>query len=125
MPQASPELVVIAKLYDLVLWSCHHIEKFPRSHRFTLGDRLEVRLYVVLELLLKAKYTRSRLVLLEQANLEIELLRFQFRLAKDLHCLPIDSYGHAARSVDEVGRLVGGWRRQSAAPRHAGPPEAR
>ena len=125
MPQASSELVVIAKLYDLVLWSCQHIAKFPRSHRFTLGDRLEVRLYLLLELLLKAKYTRSRLVLLEQANLELELLRFQFRLAKDLRCLPVDSYGHASRSVDEVGRLVGGWIRQSSPARQSGAPDAR
>ena len=125
MPQASPELVVITKLYDLVLWSCHHIAKFPRSHRFTLGDRLEVRLYLVLELMLKAKYTRSRLVLLEQANLELELLRFQFRLAKDLRCLPVESYGYAARSVDEVGRLVGGWIRQSAPSRQSAAPDAR
>ena len=41
MAKAPPEMLVIAKVYDLVLWSCHHTAKFPRSHRFTLGDRLE------------------------------------------------------------------------------------
>lgn len=42
-------MAVITKVYDLVIWSCHHIAKFPRSHRFTLGDRLEIRLYDVLD----------------------------------------------------------------------------
>jgi hypothetical protein len=42
-------MLLITKVYDLVVWSCRHVAKFPRSHRFTLGDRLEVRLYEVLE----------------------------------------------------------------------------
>ncbi|MDA1053035.1 MAG: diversity-generating retroelement protein Avd [Planctomycetota bacterium] len=114
MAKITTEMKVIEKTYDLVVWSCQHIGKFPRSHRFTLGDRLEQRLYQVLEMLLRAKYDRERLVLLQQANLELELLRFQFRLAKDLKCLSIDSYGSASRSVNEVGKLVGGWIKQSA-----------
>jgi hypothetical protein len=106
-------MLVITKVYDLVVWSCRHIAKFPRSHRFTLGDRLEVRLYQVLEMLIRARYTRDRAALLRAVNVELELLRFQFRLAKDLQCLSVESYGHAARSVDEVGRLLGGWVKQS------------
>jgi hypothetical protein len=35
------ELVVITKNYDLILWSCHHIGKFPRNHGFVLGERIE------------------------------------------------------------------------------------
>ena len=113
MPKAGPEMVVITKVYDLVLWSCNHIARFPRSHRFTLGDRLEVRLLNVLEMLLRAKYTRNRLPILRDANLELELLRFQFRLAKDLRCLSLESYGYAARTVEEVGRVLGGWIKRS------------
>jgi hypothetical protein len=110
MPQdAGGELLVISKAYDLVLWSCRHIGKFPRSHRFTLGDRLEQRLYDMLEQLVRARYTRERAPLLRSVNLDLELLRFQFRLAKDLHCLSVDSYGHAARTVNEIGQMIGGW----------------
>ena len=82
-------MAVITKVYDLVIWSCQHIAKFPRSHRFTLGDRLEVRLYDVLEKLLRAKYSRDRLPLLRDVNMDLELLRFQFRIAKDLKCLSL------------------------------------
>ncbi len=55
MTQSSGELLVIDRTYELVLWSCRHIAGFPRSHRFTLGERMELRLYDLLELLLKAK----------------------------------------------------------------------
>jgi hypothetical protein len=102
---------VISRVYDLVLWACHHTGKFPRNHRFVLGERLERRLYELLETLIQAKYSRERAGLLKEANLAIEILRFQMRLAKDLQCLPTASYGHAIRQLDEIGRMVGGWAR--------------
>jgi hypothetical protein len=104
-----PELVVIAKAYDLVLWSVHHAGRFPRQHRFVLGERLEGKLYELLETLVEARYTRERQALLTRANLVLEVLRFQVRLAKDLQCLHTNSYAHAGARIDEIGRLVGGW----------------
>jgi hypothetical protein len=78
-------------------------------HRFVLGEWIERNLYNLLETLIQAKYTRNRQRLLEQANLTLEVLRFQMRLARDLQCLKVNSYGFASQAIDEVGRLVGGW----------------
>jgi hypothetical protein len=104
------ELTVITKTYDLILWSCNHTSKFPRNHRLVLGERIERNLYALLETLIRAKYTKNRQRLLEEANLTLEILRFQMRLAKDLQCLKVNSYGFAAKAIDEIGRLVG-WLR--------------
>ncbi len=105
------ELVVPTKTYDLMLWSYHHTGKFPRYHRFVLGERTERNLDDLLEALIRAKYTRQRREFLEQANLLLEILRFQMRLAKDLQCLKVESYGFATKAIDEAGKLVGGWLR--------------
>ena len=99
---------MITKTYDLILWSCNHTSRFPRNHRFVLGER---NLYNLLETLIAAKYTKNRQRLLEEANLSLEVLRFQMRLAKDLQCLKVESYAFAAKSIDEIGRLIGGWLR--------------
>ncbi|MBI2571767.1 MAG: hypothetical protein HYV63_32555 [Candidatus Schekmanbacteria bacterium] len=40
---------MVVKAYALLLWLIPHIDKMPRSRKFTLGDRLE---NVALELLL-------------------------------------------------------------------------
>src|ERR1700693_3224641 len=103
------ELVVITKTYDLILWSCNHTGKFPRNHRFVLGERIERNLYDLLETLIRARYTRQRQSLQEQANLILEILRFQMRLAKDLQCLKVQSYGFAGKGLYEIGKLVCGW----------------
>ena len=48
---------------------------------------------------------------LTAANLGLEKLRFLCRLARELRYLDPRRYEHAARQLDETGRLVGGWRK--------------
>src|SRR6266576_2498147 len=98
--ERGQELTIITKTYDLILWSCHHTSRFPRNHRFVLGERIERNLYDLLETLLRAKYTRMRQALLEQANMILEVLRFQVRLAKDVECLTVKSYGFGTEAID-------------------------
>jgi hypothetical protein len=91
------------------LWSCRHTGKFPRNHRFVLGERIERNLYDLLETLLWAKYSKQRQELLAKASLVPELLRFQVRLAKDLQCLQVESNALATNSIDEIGQSTTKW----------------
>jgi hypothetical protein len=98
-------------MYRFLLWLIPTVEKFPRSQKFLLGDRLQATALDVLERLIEATYTRERGRLLGEANLGVEKLRFLFRLATDLRHLDRDRYEHAARALDEIGRMIGGWRK--------------
>ena len=113
--QAPPELLVVTKTYDLLRWTAGHLPRFPRPYRASLGERLESRLAFVLDRLVRAQYNRDRAGLLREVNLELELLRFWFRLAWHLRCLSTDAYEFATRSVNEIGRMVGGWIRSGRA----------
>ena len=75
-----------------------------------MADDFDVVLEMdVLERLIEATYSRQRAGMLDAANLAIEKLRFLFRLASDLRYLDLKRYEHAARGLDEIGRMVGGW----------------
>ncbi len=104
--KSHEELVVITKTYDLILWSCHHTGKFPRNHRFVLGERIERNLYDLLGTLIRAKRNRQRQELLVRANPMLEIMRFQVRLAKVVQCLKVESYGFA--EGHRRGRQAGG-----------------
>jgi hypothetical protein len=39
-PAQDEPAVVVGKTYDLLLWLLPKAEKFPRSYRFSVGDRL-------------------------------------------------------------------------------------
>ena len=112
----TSELKVVKDFYDLMLYLTQRIEKFPRHHRYTLGTDMERRLNGVLALLLKAKYRSEKVDVLADANLELEVLRFQSRLAADLKALPIGLFGAstgaaaalkaAAARPDQVAAVV-------------------
>ncbi|MBI4603832.1 MAG: diversity-generating retroelement protein Avd [Planctomycetes bacterium] len=112
MPMAQ-ELKVISDFYDLMLYLIQRIEKFPRHHRYSLGIAMENRLQAILALLLQAKYSREKAEHLAKANLELEVLRFQARLAKDLRALPLNSHGLTAERMQDVGAQIGGWLRSA------------
>ena len=73
--------------YCFIVWLVPAVERFPRSQKFLLGDRIQSTATDVLEALIEATYTRRRTASLARANLGIEKLRFFFRLARDLHIL--------------------------------------
>jgi|ETNmetMinimDraft_25_1059894.scaffolds.fasta_scaffold808579_1 hypothetical protein len=54
------EPAAVTRAYQLILWAIPQINKYPRDHRFTLGDRTINHLYELLELLVQASYTRDR-----------------------------------------------------------------
>jgi hypothetical protein len=101
--------------FQFLMWLVPTIEKFPRTQKFLLGDRIQTTALDVLECLIEATYTRDRKGQLARANLGIEKLRFFFRLAVELHYLDRRRYQHAARTLDEIGRLIGGWAKAHAA----------
>ena len=101
---------VLEKTYQFVLWVVPTVEKFPRSQKLLLSDRIQNSALDVLEGLVEAAYTKARAPILARVNLDLEKLRYLFRLAKDLHYLDLRRYEFAARALDEIGRMVGGWR---------------
>ena len=95
--------------FQFLIWLIPTVEKFPRAQKFLLGDRIQATALDVLEALIDATYTKDRRGYLARANLGIEKLRFLFRLAASLKYLDIKRYTYAARQLDEIGRMVGGW----------------
>ena len=96
-------------MYQFMLWLVPAIDKFPRSQKFVLGDRIESTALDVMDALVAATYTRGRDSLLADANLGLERLRFFMRLSFDLRLIDTKRYEHAARCIDDVGRMIGGW----------------
>ena len=106
---AESTLKAVPKLYDVISWLLGRVEKFPRSQKFTLGDRIVNLALDTLELLIEATYTRDRLPLLRKANVQLEKLRFLIRLCHDFKLLSAKQYAYISNEINEVGKLIGGW----------------
>lgn len=96
-------------MFRFIVWLIPTLEKLPRGQKFLLGDRIQAAALDVFERLIEATYSKARERALSEANLGLEKLRFLFRVCAELHYLDLRRYEYAARSLDEIGRLVGGW----------------
>jgi hypothetical protein len=101
----------VQSCHELLLWLIPQLDKFPRSRRFTLGERIETGLLEVLELLVEAAFQRHKEVPLQRANLRLEVVRHLWRLAHELKVMATRQYEHGAALIDDLGRQIGGWLR--------------
>ncbi len=102
---------IISKGYELLKYSLPIIEKIPRSHKFTLGDRLSTHLIDLLEQMIEAYYLpkNQKLPLLHGINIRLEKIRHLLRLAHELNFIRVAQYEALSTRLLEIGRMTGGW----------------
>lgn len=113
-PTAPSESPLFSRLSDLLLWLTQRTEKFPRTQRFLLANRLMDTAFACHEQLIRARKVAGvlRADALLQADIQLETLRLQLRLAHELRCITMQQYEHGAGLINEVGRLLGSWRKE-------------
>lgn len=112
MGKQLAELSVIQKVYDFTLWYVPHVNRWPRDHKFTLGDRVVNLLYHIHEELLRAKYESDKLPRLQRVNTELEILRQRTRMVRDFQLLSPEQFYFASQAINAIGTELGGWMRQ-------------
>ena len=111
MPSPPTTPVALDKAYALTLWLIAKTGAMPRAHRFTLGDRIYSQSLDLVTALTQATFSRDKSRALETAGDHVNSLRILLRLAKDIRLLSFDSYTYATGLLDEIGRMIGGWRK--------------
>ena len=111
----SSEMVIFTRTYDLLQWLLPKSERFPRVYRSTVTQRLMDAALDFQEALLEAQVYRDKIRLrhLRQADAHLNKVRLYLRLAHDWQWLSPGQYEHVSRMVAEIGRLLGGWIRQT------------
>jgi len=102
-------LAILEKMYELILWLYPAVNKFPKSQRFVLGQRIENAALEFLEKIIMANQSRAKTVYLKKASVQLDVLRILIRLSKDMHFISIRQYEFAAQKINEIGKLLGGW----------------
>lgn len=107
----SENAVVVQRAYEFNLWLLRKVEKFPRSFRFSVGDRIVARAFDVVEGLTAAAWAHDKRAPLERALSDINGLRILLRTATDLGLLKDNAPEFVAAKLEEIGRMAGAWRK--------------
>ena len=107
----SEALVIFTRTYDFVTWLLPMSEKFPKSQRFIVTQRLQNAILNFQELLIEANALRGarRMEKFRLADAELRKARLYLRLCEKWQWLTPGQYKHASVMVAEIGRLLGGW----------------
>lgn len=110
----SDEMIILTRTFDLLTWILPRSEQFPKAYRFTVTQRLVDAALDFQEALFDANANRAeRASYLAAADAHLNKLRLYLRLAHHWHWLNDGQYRHVSKMVAEIGRLLGGWIRQS------------
>jgi hypothetical protein len=109
--QAGPELLCLQKWEDTAGWLIESTARWPKSARFGLVQKVDNHALDIVEMLVVARYEPGlRKKILREINLRLERLRFLLRIARTRGVMPGDKFETAMCGVDELGRMLHGWR---------------
>ena len=95
--------------HETLVWIIPQLDKFPRSRRFTVGERIEKGLLEVLGYLVEASYSRKNKTSLKLANRQLAVFRHVWRVSFELNNIGHKRYQYGAGLLLDFGRQMGGW----------------
>lgn len=110
-------MVIFVRTFDFLAWLVAASNHFPRSHRHTVTQRLLNAAFDLRERLEVANLRsgRARLEQLQRADEALACCKMYLRLAFHLKWLTDGQYWHVAKMLVEIGKLLGGWHKATAA----------
>ena len=113
---STANLAVHTRARQLLEWLVPQLARFPREHRHTLTRHMAELSMRVHDALVAARHLHAgdRTQALLEADLALDQLRQYLHLAWRWQWFNDGQFQHASRLTDEVGRLIGGWRRSLA-----------
>jgi hypothetical protein len=109
---------IFKKNYDFYKEFYGYLKTFPRSDRYSLGQKCEQYILEILEcIILASQLPKSeKLPILEKASSKLNILRILIRLAKEIKALDNKKYLTSEKHLDEIGRMLGGWIKSTKSP---------
>jgi hypothetical protein len=103
------DLKIRLKCEDMIKYAYGALKQFPKSEKFSLAAEIKTTMLGLLRRIVVCNKRYYKKTTMQEMDADLDLLRSQVRLAKDLGFLPFGKYEVWSRMIDEIGRMVGGW----------------
>lgn len=104
---------VILKLKDAYGTWQEYLKHVPKQNRYTLGSKIDSVFLNAIEYCFLASYAPkdTKIGLLSRTIYRVDLLKLLLQLAWDVRALDTKKYATLSEALDEVGRMLGGWKK--------------
>lgn len=106
---------IFQKTYETYKLFYSYLVNFPKKDKYTLGQRCENTLLDFLEAITVAGGLSKieKVPILQKASTKLDLTKILIRLCKDLKILDNKKYLELESSLQEIGKMLGGWIKSS------------
>jgi four helix bundle protein len=103
------DMKIFHKTYEFIKWLHTLLNKFPKSEKYTMAQKIENTSLSFLESIIQSNNDFDKKQSLQKAIIELDKLRIFFRLSKDLQFISFDQYEYGSELINEIGKMLGGW----------------
>jgi hypothetical protein len=106
-------LPVFQDTYDLTLEIHKRVNNFPRVHRYSIGERIKIIGFDLLDLIIEANSAKIKTEFIDKAEKILEKLKIYARVCFDLKIMGNKGFEFMIRKMDEIGRQFNRWKEWS------------
>ena len=103
------DLLIRQKCEAMIEYGYVALRQFPKAERHVLAAEMRGCMWALLRLIVTCHKRYHKKTTLQELDTELDLLRSQVRMARNLGYLDFKKYETWAKLNDEIGRMVGGW----------------
>ena len=114
-PKLLDDLPILKKTVDIYERWHGYFHALPRLSRYTLGTKIDDLFTDFIASLLAAGYAtkENKSVIISRASVQLDSLKCFLHIAHNLKLLDTPKYLAVAAPLVDVGKQLGGWRKQS------------
>lgn len=116
---------VVLKLKDTYgVWQ-EYLSHFPKSHRFTIGSKIDTLFLEAIEYTFVGSYTNisEKSPFVNKSIIKVDLIKLLLQLAWETKALDNKKYIVLSEQFAEIGKMLGGWKKQLTNKTPAGIPQ--
>lgn len=90
-----------------------YLKLFPKKDQHSLGQKIDRLTLTIFELTITAGMNskEKKLPFIEKSIVSVDMLKILIRLSKDVQALDNKKYLQLVQLLQEIGRMLGGWRK--------------
>lgn len=93
----------------MIVYGYIALRQFPKSEKNGLASEIRSTLWSIQRLIIKAIKRYHKKTVLGDLDEEVELLKRQVRIAKEMRFIDIKKYHQWISYLVEMGKMIGGW----------------
>ncbi len=112
---ATEEFGLVHKLYEWYKLLHADVNRYPKTERYSLGEKLKSQALELIDGLWQANSLPlpERLVRLDHLQRVLDLSKLLIRLVRDIGIYKVDGYLYRQERLQEIGRMLGSWRKNT------------